>query len=73
MEDINREQRSRKFFEFAEAMVPRVSEIAAKKGSTARSADVVVEDLFKSSGGDSSIVTDDEIAAAFDAADKQRS
>ena len=70
MEDANRQLERRKFFEFAEAIAQRVSEIAAKRGSTARSADVVVEDLFKSLGGDATKVTDDQIEEAFDRTDK---
>jgi len=70
MEDVNRQEQKRKFFEFAEAIVPRVSEIAAKRGSTGRSADVVVEDLFKSLGGDATKVTDDQIEEAFERIDK---
>lgn len=70
MEDLNRREQKRKFFEFAEATEERVGNIAEQKGSTYRRAQKVTRRLFESSGGDATKVTDDDIARAFDDVDK---
>jgi|KBSSwiStaDraftv2_1062776.scaffolds.fasta_scaffold406671_2 hypothetical protein len=71
MEDFNRQQEKRKFFEFVEVIEQRVNDIGAQKGSTARSGDAVIERLYKSSGGKADKVTEEDIASAFDDVDKR--
>lgn len=72
MEDPNREQEKKRFFEFAEAIEERVGGIAAQKGSTYRRAQAVTRRLFQSSGGDVTKVTDENISKALDDVDDPR-
>lgn len=70
MEDLDRQERKRKFFEFVGSTEERVSDIGARKGSTVRSAQAVTRRLFEATGGDAGKVTDEDIAKAFDEVDK---
>lgn len=69
MENRSREEARKKFIDFANALEQRVSDVGAKKMSSARSADVVMEKLFKNSGGDPENVSDDQISELFDTVD----
>ena len=71
MEDFRKQAENKKFFDFADAISKRVNDIGVKRGSTARSSDVVIERLYESVDGDAGKVTDEEIVEAFDAIDKK--
>jgi hypothetical protein len=71
MEDFKQRPENKRYFDFADAIAKRVNVVGARRGTTGRSAQDVVDRLFRSSDGDASKVTDEDIDQAFDAVDKE--